>query len=137
MGVYDQLNQLNHKPANPPSSQDEPENEVPKQPHSEVDDTVVSRHHDTMIPRHHDIMHDALIPDIRHAVKQLGKEAATHRFTAAEKKALAELIFTYRNLGVRTSENEIARIAINFLLLDHKQNKDKSVLHQILIALHQ
>ena len=137
MGVYDQLNQLNHKPANSPSPQDEPENEVPKQHGSNVDDTVVSRHHDTVIPRDHDTMEDDNLVQVRNAVKQLGKEAATYRFTTAEKSLLAELIFNYRKLGVRTSENEIARIAINYLLLDYKQNGEFSVLHQILMTLHQ
>src|SRR5579859_7699590 len=51
---------------------------------------MVSRHHDTkhdtMTPRHH----DAIIELIRSAVKTFGKEAATHRFTLEEKKAVAD-----------------------------------------------
>ncbi len=137
MGVYEELNQLNHKPPHPPTPQEKSEKEPPEQPDSPMDDTTVSRHHDTVIPRHHDTMNDTGVVQIRNAVKQLGKEAATHRYTAAEKKALAELIYAYRNQAVRTSENEITRIAINFLILDHKRNGDKSVLHQIMMALHQ
>src|SRR4051812_43125171 len=51
-------------------------------------DTMTPRHHDTTASRHH----DTTIPEqdtdifefVRKAVKQLGKEAATHRFTLAE-----------------------------------------------------
>src|SRR5512147_3120282 len=98
-------------------------------------DTTVSimqpRHHDTTVsimqPRHHDttvsIMqprhHDTTIPQadddifdvVRKAVKQIGKEAATHRFTLDENNLLANIEYTYKRNGIRTSENEITRIA--------------------------
>src|SRR5258707_5405722 len=49
------------------------------------------RQHDTTLPRHHGSMvsryHATTIEAIRAAVKQFGKEAATHRFTMEEKKA--------------------------------------------------
>src|SRR5687768_1135827 len=55
--------------------------------------------YDTMIPRHHDtttpISHDTTTPfgndlfeTVRKSVKQIGKEAATHRFTLNEKNDL-------------------------------------------------
>ena len=44
--------------------------------------TTVSRYHDTMPPR----VHGVVIELVRKAVKEFGKEAATHRFTETEKK---------------------------------------------------
>ncbi|MHA2092866.1 MAG: hypothetical protein ACW98K_18635 [Candidatus Kariarchaeaceae archaeon] len=58
--------------------------------------TKKPRYRDTTIPRHHDT-----IEIIRKAVKDYGKEAATHRFTLEEKKAIAEIIFNFngKNIG--------------------------------------
>jgi hypothetical protein len=88
-------------------------------------DTTVSRYQDTMIA------------DIRKAVKEFGKEAATHRFTDKEKQALAEVIFKYKKVGLKTSENEITRIAINYIIKDYLQNGDKSLLEKVLKALNE
>lgn len=100
---------------------------------------VVSRYHDTTTPRYHDTTvsryHDTIIEAIRKAVKQIGKEAATHRFTVAEKQEIANIVFTYKNQGVYTSENEISRVAINFIIADYKENGEESVLAKALKAL--
>jgi hypothetical protein len=101
--------------------------------------TVKPSNHETVTPRYHDTTvsryHDAIIEIVRKAVKELGKEAATHRFTQKEKQAIAELIFTYKSRGIRTSENEIARIAVNFIIQDYKENGEESVLDKALNAL--
>ncbi|MBE0649915.1 MAG: hypothetical protein IH595_03640 [Bacteroidales bacterium] len=96
-------------------------------------DTMSPRHNDTVTPRHH----DAIIELVRKAVREFGKEAATHRFTEAEKKEIADLIYTYKNSGIKTNENEITRIAVNFILEDYKENGENSVLHNILAALNE
>lgn len=96
-------------------------------------DTTVSRYHDTMTPRYN----DAIVALVRKAVKEFGKEAATHRFTETEKKEIADLIYTYKNRGIKTSENEITRLAVNFILEDYKENGEKSILHNILEALNE
>jgi hypothetical protein len=108
---------------------------------------VTPSNHDTVIPRHHDTMpasnqesmqpetHGVVIDLIRKAVKEIGKEAATHRFTITEKKELADLIYTYKNSGIKTTENEIARISVNFIVEDYKVNGENSVLHKLLKAL--
>ena len=96
-------------------------------------DTTVSRYHDTTTPR----IHGVLIDLVRKAVKEFGKEAATHRFTVAEKREIADLIYTYKNTGIKTSENEITRIAVNFIMEDYKENGENSVLHKILQALNE
>ncbi len=95
--------------------------------------------HDTMIPRNRETtasQHpETLIESIRKAVKEFGKEAATHRFTMEEKKAIADIVYAYKVRGVRTSENQIARIAVNLVVSDHRKNGDKSILDRALIAL--
>ncbi|SRR5258706_8294494 len=81
--------------------------------------------------------HDTIIETIRKAVKYVGKDSATYRFTPEEKKALLELGFSYKMQGYKTSENELTRIAINFLLEDHKENGRNSILQRVLDALRQ
>jgi len=97
--------------------------------------------HETKIPRNHDTTasryHDTIIENIRKAVKVYGKEAATHRFTVEEKQALDDLEYTYRRKGIRTSENEISRIAVNFIIKDHAENGENSVLALVLKALNE
>lgn len=97
------------------------------------DDTMPPRHRDTMIPRYH----ATIIEVIRAAVKQFGKEAATHRWTPEEKKAVANITYTYKTQGIRTSENEIARIAVNFVVADYEENGENSILEQVLKALNE
>jgi hypothetical protein len=104
-------------------------------------DTTIPRYHDTTVSSNQASMqpsiHGVSIDAVRKAVKEFGKEAATHRFTEAEKKEIADLIYTYKNQGVRTSENEVTRIAVNFIIGDYKENGEQSVLHKILEALNE
>jgi len=116
----------------------------PKAPKSEQPsnrDTMTPRNQDTTVSRYQDLMtprvHGVEIELVRKAVKEFGKEAATHRFTEAEKKEIADLIYTYRNRSIKTSENEITRIAVNFVMEDYKENGENSVLHKILEALNE
>jgi hypothetical protein len=94
------------------------------------------RYHDTMIPRNHDTTVSDNDNDIfemaRKAVKQVGKEAATHRFTLEEKNLLADIEYSYRRQGIRTSENEITRIAINYFAQEYRKNGENSLLAKIL-----
>lgn len=89
--------------------------------------------HDTTIPRYH----DATIETIRKAVKQLGREPATHRFTSKEKKAITGIIYTYKQQGIITSENQITRAGINFLLNDYEENGKNSILALVLKRLNE
>ena len=99
-------------------------------------DTVTPRHRDTTVSRHHDTMTPQPDTDIfevvRKAVKQLGKEAATHRFTLEEKNLLTDIEYTYKRAGIRTSENEITRISINYIIEDYRQHGEESILAKIL-----
>ena len=91
--------------------------------------------HEPMTPRHRDTANSTMVDTVRKAVKQVGKEAATHRFTIDEKRAIADIVYTYGRQGYRTSENEIARIAINWLVQEYQRNGTESVLEQVCKAL--
>ena len=80
---------------------------------------------------------DDVIEYIRQAVRQTGKEAGTYRITREEKRALLEICYSFRLGGTRTSENEITRIAINYLINDHKSNPKDSILDCVIEAIHQ
>lgn len=107
-------------------------------------DDVIPRHHDTVTPHDHEAqpfatpgaLSAAAVERIRKAVKQFGKEAATHRFTLEEKRLLADIVYHYERRGYRTSENEITRIAINWLLLNYQEDGEQGVLARLLEALH-
>jgi hypothetical protein len=107
------------KQSPPPPPQKDVQQETAKAPKP---DTTIPRHHDTAVspmpPRNQDTTvadaEDDILNVVRKAVRQIGKEAATHRFTLNEKNSLAEIEYIYRRQGIRTSENEITRIAINY-----------------------
>jgi RNA processing factor Prp31 len=87
--------------------------------------------HDTMVARYR----GETVETIRRAVRVIGKEAATYRFSPEEKAHMADLIYTYKRQGVRTSENEVCRIALNFIFQDYDENGEGSVLARVLEAL--
>ena len=72
------------------------------------------------------------IEGIRKAVKQLGKETTFCRFTQDEKNGLGDIVYTYKRNGIRTSENEIVRIAVNWLIENYRTDGPNSVLAQVL-----
>ena len=76
------------------------------------------------------------IEAIRKVVKQLGKEATFSRFTQEEKTSLGDVVYTYKRSGIRTSENEVIRIAVNWLLADYHNDGQNSVLARVLTGLH-
>ena len=78
----------------------------------------------------------AFIDDIRRSVRETGKEATTHRLSIKERKALLEIVYHYKLQGVRTNENEIARIALNILIQDYKERKQDSLLARVMAVLH-
>ena len=96
---------------------------------------VVASHHDTTTPRHHSTASADEVRRLRKVVKEFGKEAATYRFTREEKEQLSDIIHTCRRQGYRTSEVEIARIAVNWLLGDYRERGKRSLLYSVVRAL--
>ncbi len=86
------------------------------------------RYHATTQPSNQ----DSMVETVRKAVKQLGKEAATYRFTQEEKKSLADIVYSYKGTGIKTSENEITRISINYLVEDYRENGKNSILERVI-----
>lgn len=127
------------KPAKKKSSPVKKGSKSKKSTRPDDDGTMTPRHHGTMVPFNHGTMvsryHDGIIQTVRKAVKEIGKEAATHRFTEKEKQEITDLIYAYKRQGITTSENEITRIAVNFLVQDYQENGETSILHQVLKAL--
>ena len=119
--------------------------------HDTVVDTTASANQETLPPRqqesenprHHapseyargGTMTPAMLKPLRQAVRQIGKEASTYRFTREEKDKLAETIYAQGRAGIRTCENEIVRIAVNWLIADQQARGESSVLAQALKAL--
>lgn len=133
------------------NSQQTPPTQNAKAPPSAMT-AIQPSNHDSVLSRNHAITYSSIhnskqplrqddvvenhLDEIRKAVKQLGKELSTHRFTAEEKEALSDIVYTYSRQGVRTSENEITRIGINWLLLDYRQYGANSALARLLERLH-
>jgi hypothetical protein len=78
---------------------------------------------------------DELTATIRRTVKVPGKEVVYVRLTPEEKAQIADIVYTYKRQGVKTSENEIGRIGANFLIEDYRANGENSVLAKVLAAL--
>jgi hypothetical protein len=78
-----------------------------------------------------------LLESVRKTVKNPGKEEVLYvRLSKEEKDKLADVSYTYKRQGIKTSDNELVRIALNALLEDYKINGVKSVLALILESLH-
>lgn len=78
---------------------------------------------------------DSTIETIRKAVKQVGREVTFVRLTPEEKNQLGDIVYTYKRQNVKTSENEISRIAISYLLEDYKANGQESILAKVIASL--
>jgi len=78
---------------------------------------------------------DEVVSVIRQVVKDPGKEVLYVRLTAAEKGQLADIAYTYKRQGKKTSDTEIGRIAVNYLMQDYQANGANSVLARVIDAL--
>jgi hypothetical protein len=77
------------------------------------------------------------LESIRKIVKNPGKEDVLYvRLSKEEKDKLADVSYTYKRQGMRTSDNEVVRVAINALLEDYKINGVNSLLAVLLASLH-
>lgn len=78
---------------------------------------------------------EEVVESIRQVIKVPGREVSFVRLTAEEKARLSDIVYTYKRQGQKTSETEINRIAINYLLLDFHEHGEQSVLARVLAAL--
>ena len=75
------------------------------------------------------------IDAIRQVVKAPGREVSFVRLSPEEKGRLSDVVYTYKRQGIKTTENEVSRIAINALLADYRANGEQSTLAKVLAAL--
>lgn len=75
------------------------------------------------------------VETIRQVIKVPGREVSYLRLTPEEKADLSDIVYTYKRQGQKTSETEINRIALNYLLLDYREHGQQSVLARVLAAL--
>ena len=79
---------------------------------------------------------EGFIEETRKILKLLGKEVIYVRSTQEEKDHIGDIVYTLKRQGLKTSDNEICRIAINIILAEYKTNGEQSVLAKVLKALH-
>ena len=78
---------------------------------------------------------DETIDAIRKVVKTQGREVSFIRLTPEEKAQVSDIVYTYKRQGQKTTENQINRIAINYLLHDYHEHGEQSVLARVLASL--
>ncbi len=78
-----------------------------------------------------------MFAQIRKAVRVRGTEQSIHRLSPQEKRDIKDIVYAYDTQGIRTSEVELTRIALNFLITDHKEHKKESILAKVLLSLNE
>ena len=119
----------------PQSSEPAKKGKATKKPRSHA--TMPSSNHAIMTSSMTSRRHDVIIEKVRKTVKVIGKEPSTHRLTPEEKKVIIDIVYAYKSSGIKTSENEVARIAINFLVNEYKENGENSILKKVIKALNE
>lgn len=69
---------------------------------------------------------------LQHALKAVGKEIYYIRVTPSEKQRVDDLVHSFKSDGIRTSVNEVGRIALNCLLADYDEKGEQSTLSRVL-----
>jgi hypothetical protein len=74
------------------------------------------------------------IEALQRALKTVGKEIFYARVAPEEKRRVDETVFALKQAGVRTSVNDVGRIALNYLMADHEANGEQSILTRVLAS---
>jgi len=72
------------------------------------------------------------LDEMQQSLKTIGKEIYYVRVTPDEKARIEDVLHALKRRGLRTSANELGRIALNQLLADYEAQGEKSVLVRIL-----
>ena len=101
-------------------------------------DTEPASKHESMHASEHASMRadDTVVQTIAKTLRSLGKEVIYVRSTVEEKTQIKDIVYTYARQGMKTSDNEIGRIAINYLLKDYEVYGAESILAKVLKDLH-
>ena len=115
-------NQTNQEPSTPQEA-----SKIESKP-----DRLLASNHASMLA-----ISPEMIEAVRKVVKNPGKEEVLYvRVSKEEKDALDDINYTYKRQSIKTSDNEIVRVAINTLLADYKLNGANSLLAILLASLH-
>jgi len=129
------------EPEEPDTTQlEQQEQPAPKQPrsHAKASKTIKAVEPSKIASEQASMLADypeGTIQAIRKIVKTPGREVSFVRLTPDEKAELADLVYSFKRRGKKTSENEINRIAVNFILQDHRERGERSVLARVIEAL--
>jgi hypothetical protein len=93
----------------------------------------------TNIPEQQGVM----IAAIHKALRDKSNDAASYRLSKIEKQRLTVVLHELKigsllnpdQLNLSSNENEVARIALNYLLNDYQEHKDNSILVRVLTSL--
>lgn len=114
------------------TNKQEPEGKESDTPKTTEVGTKVPRYQGTTNKTHKRRGTDDLVDALRRAVMQENKYAANYRLSQTEKEALADMIYALNKQGLKTTEIEIARVAINWLINDYNERAEESVLVKVL-----
>jgi hypothetical protein len=103
----------------------------PSKAREKKNDSKIANYHNSKVSR----SSESVIEIIRKSVKEVGKDQAIFRLTNKEKRELADIAYNYKRQGTATSENQVARIAINYLFEDYKEKGKDSFLNKVIEAL--
>ena len=122
-------------PVTPEPRETEPKSDKRVKPQATVASTIARKQASkpaSMLASSHE-----LIEAVRRIVRQPGKgEVLFVRLSREEKDRLADVTYTYKRQGLKTSDNEVMRVAVNAILEDYKTNGEQSLLARILAELH-
>jgi hypothetical protein len=118
----------------------EPSVEVDKQKHT---DSTPSLHQSISASAFGVVANNDLIVAIHKSMRDPGSTLGSYRVSPMEKKRLEVTVFELKNRSIaspgvedlRINENDIIRIALNYILNDYKANADDSMLVKALLSL--
>ncbi|MDQ6735706.1 MAG: hypothetical protein M3Z35_16595 [Nitrospirota bacterium] len=116
---------------NPEPKADTKQTEPPVKPSASAPKN--DRYHDSNLSSDQ----SAMFAQIRRSVRARGTEQSIHRLSPQEKRDIKDIVYAYDTQGIRTSEVELTRIALNFLIADHKEHKKGSILAKVLSSLNE
>lgn len=76
----------------------------------------------------------SVIEELQRALRAVGKEIFNVRIAPEEKRRVDAAVHAFKTEGVRTSANDLGRIALNYLLADHDSHDEQSILSRVLAS---
>lgn len=76
----------------------------------------------------------SVIEELQRALRAVGKEIFNVRIAPEEKRRVDAAVHAFKTSGVRTSANDLGRVALNYLLADHDSHGEQSILSRVLAS---